>query len=1742
MDKNYKRLKNRWEILLVLIGLLLSGPLVWAQSGPVGNEWIVPGQQYYKVKVVKDGLYKLDYQYLTQAGISGVAPSRLQIWRRGQELTRYVGGNTTVLDPTTFIEFYAVHNDGKLDGELYKLPQDQPHQLFNFYTDTAAYFITWSTAANRLGRDMPQPAAAGGTVHQNRIMSPLYLHSRDVKDRNYGPQNTLFLPWVEPGEGYFWIITSNYTTDSPTNGIPQPLFDAADSTMRSVSPQGANPTVEVGVFGVTDVAHRTEVLVVPPTGPERILGVIRYQGFARGQSTFPILRSDIHTTGSRAGRVVVRVRTLAPAIPGDFFALTFVRVKAPQASRWFANRNSIAFLNDSTLSGPATYELDSIPATVAGFDVQDFNNVQRIVGTTVSGTRRRFVFPGATANSTHQLLLADENYLRVPPLRAQRVYFRQINPVTPNFIIITHPQLMRPAAGTTNAAKSYASYRANPGPGGTRYDTLMLTTFQVYDQFSYGDRSWLAMRHFGRWLAAATTPANANRYLLLLGKGVVMSEVYNGGYFRFNGEQGLDLVPTSPRSVSDNMLTADFANNNYVAKLHTGRLTATTPQQVMNYLNKLRTHESLAPAPWRKNILHLVGGYTPSEITSFLDYMNTAKVRAERPYLGGRVSTEYRVTPNSLPVSIDISAQLNAGLSLISYLGHGTSTALGLNFGQPSTALNYTNTGKYPALFVNGCAINSTFTTAPTIVEDWLFADQKGALGSLGETGFSYPDPLGIAQDTLYKILFNEPAWFGKPITVANDEAVRRLQGTPYFSDDAGIEQLLTKNWQGDPAFALFAPAQPDFVASNSALSITPANGQPSVRADSPNFTLNVGVSNPGRITYDPVVIQVTRVFPAASGRANQVYPLFTFRQSWRTDTTYALTLPNIVGASGTSTFRVVIDPNNQVAELNETNNSAQIDFTFLQGGVTILRPTEFAIVTGTTPQLVVQSNDPLGASRVYEFELDTVATFNSGQIRRQAVTSGVVAQWAPTLPAVLGRRDSIVWYWRARFQTPTADEDGTWVTSSFRVIPSSPGGWSQSHYAQFKRDTRTGVEVSAPAGHWDFVNTRVPLVLRTRGGGVPRSQPNFSTLIGAGIYIQSAAGLPSVSGCGVQSPNLLIAVYNGASLRPITMPTTYQRCGQSPDFFYYFSTTDPANPANRDTLDNLNYSVTRQQQLDAFLSAIPNGAYVAVVSANRLRYSLLPAALKNRLQTLLGSQLVNTLADGEPLALVGQKLTATTGRLVHERGPDRTVTVPGYNQGVELRDTLQRPSAAGRIVSTRIGPSQQWLNLYRTIQMPTVAGRHTLSVVAIDTLGQETVILPNVTTAVQPLTAQISAQRYPYIRLELAVSDTVTRIPPQLRQWLVTSRGLPEGIVRRDSVPAAVYAPAALAQKVIDTGYLDFPVKFQNVSDEAFIGPLQTRINVRDVSRTGSPIIATQLISSPALAPGRTLTVQAHVDLRLKYGTFATEVVVNPRLQPEQNYSNNELKLTAFTIVNNNMPPTLDVAFDGRHILNGELVSPRPVINIQLSDEDKVNHITDVSAFTVTLSKHGQSGIATPVVLTGPGVSFSVDATNGSVAKLLYEPGKTAPLADGMYELRVQGRDPSNATAGAQEFQVKFEVVNASQISNVYPYPNPVVSKARFVFTLTGQELPRNMKIQIMSLTGRVVREIFMSELGPLHIGNNITDFAWDGTDSYGDRLANGTYLYRVAMDDPNSAFGHRDTAGDRAFKNDWGKLVLMR
>ena len=80
------------------------------------------------------------------------------------------------------------------------------------------------------------------------------------------------------------------------------------------------------------------------------------------------------------------------------------------------------------------------------------------------------------------------------------------------------------------------------------------------------------------------------------------------------------------------------------------------------------------------------------------------------------------------------------------------------------------------------------------------------------------------------------------------------------------------------------------------------------------------------------------------------------------------------------------------------------------------------------------------------------------------------------------------------------------------------------------------------------------------------------------------------------------------------------------------------------------------------------------------------------------------------------------------------------------------------------------------------------------------------------------------------------------------------------------------------------------------------------------------------------------------------------------------------------------------------------------------------------------------------------------------------------------------------------------------------------------------------MTISGRVVREITENELGELRIGRNITEYAWDGKDEFGDPLANGVYLYRVKARIDGEDIKHLESGADAYFKKDFGKMYILR
>lgn len=159
--------------------------------------------------------------------------------------------------------------------------------------------------------------------------------------------------------------------------------------------------------------------------------------------------------------------------------------------------------------------------------------------------------------------------------------------------------------------------------------------------------------------------------------------------------------------------------------------------------------------------------------------------------------------------------------------------------------------------------------------------------------------------------------------------------------------------------------------------------------------------------------------------------------------------------------------------------------------------------------------------------------------------------------------------------------------------------------------------------------------------------------------------------------------------------------------------------------------------------------------------------------------------------------------------------------------------------------------------------------------------------------------------------------------------------------------------------------------------------------------------------------------------------------------------------------------------------------------------------------------------------------------AKIFYRPDLDQ---NGEYKLLVQASDKSGNSSGNTDFEIEFEVVKESSITEVLNYPNPFTTSTQFIFTLTGEQVPEEFKIQIMTISGRIVREIMQDEFGPIRIGRNRSVYRWDGRDEFGDRLANGTYLYRVIAKIDGEDIMLKDGGASEYFNRGFGKMVLFR
>ena len=111
-----------------------------------GNEWINYDQNYYRILIAKDGVYRITYETLVDQGIpaSTIEGHQFQLFHNGEEVPLY-RSEQSLQSAGDYLEFCGKQNRSEMDQFLFKNPDDLLNPFYSMYTDSSAYFLTWST-------------------------------------------------------------------------------------------------------------------------------------------------------------------------------------------------------------------------------------------------------------------------------------------------------------------------------------------------------------------------------------------------------------------------------------------------------------------------------------------------------------------------------------------------------------------------------------------------------------------------------------------------------------------------------------------------------------------------------------------------------------------------------------------------------------------------------------------------------------------------------------------------------------------------------------------------------------------------------------------------------------------------------------------------------------------------------------------------------------------------------------------------------------------------------------------------------------------------------------------------------------------------------------------------------------------------------------------------------------------------------------------------------------------------------------------------------------------------------------------------------------------------------------------------------------------------------------------------------------------------------------------------------------
>ena len=1260
------------------------------------------------------------------------------------------------------------------------------------------------------------------------------------------------------------------------------------------------------------------------------------------------------------------------------------------------------------------------------------------------------------------------------------VQFPSINPSSNyEYIIVSHPVL-------EPAANNYKDYRSQ------KYTTLKVYSEQLYDYYFFGNQHPLAIRRLMKHLVNEQNVAP--NYLLMAGRGYQNDKAR---FYSISSQNPVtyynkNLVPAIGVPGADALYSFKIKGDGFYAEVPTGRVPASNNLELQNYLNKVIAYENNPDSiqPWRKNVLHVSGGSKESEQSYFRAILNYNEGVIKGENIGAKVSVYGKSTntPTQDDLKERIVAEQNAGVNFISFLGHASLTILDVDMGNVD---DLKTTDKYPFYYFSGCNVgNATEVDAQTgggiNAKNYICSANKGAIGWLAHSNFTFDGFLPPLINNFYAqyCQVNYGASVGKIMY----EVTKMLSNNNVTTKSHNLQWVL----QGDPAVVIYSPSAPDYTIGNSDVFVK--NSSLSIQDEF--IDLGFMVNNYAKTSLDSFSVSVSRRLPN-----NQLitYPSIRCGRVFNKDTFYLRveTLGEL--ALGNNIFEIKVDANNEVQELFENNNTSSVTIFIPGNGCSILYPQVDGVVGSDTVWLTVQNNNVVNTQNEFIIEVDLEPDFTSPQkINSGVVRAGSFLQW----PFKHGANDTTTYYWRVRLNL-NEQQGGRWVNGVFTFIPGHEDAWMQRTFARVIDLTKSNLlQIDSLNKRIDFSDNSA--VIDVRANRIAHGA--------RGLFYEGENQNPGSLSC-VSNGFFAIAI-DKRTLRMFINPRFPMNC------------TNVINNNNNPNLRKLFYygfpnSAQGQIDFQRFVDSLDAGTYVAIWSVYDNGNATWSPQMRNAFNKLGSLKVANANNPNAAFSMVGI-VGAPIGTIAED-----TLSLLTNDTNAVANTVLYGKWFTGNGTSRIIGPATSWKNIGFKFSGTENNGNdyNKVSVIGVNINGVDTLIVDEAVTE-QDLSF-IDASIYPYLKLKFNLFDTAYRTPDQVYYWTVRYTPAPEGTI-------SVADGYNFYASNLDQGdSLKLTLAFKNVSKIAF-DSIPVFMRILDQNRVLKYAIHKNL---GQLLPDGVVKFSDAVSTYNLSGQHALEVYFNDGPQSELTKVNNYL-FKSFNVKGDNINPQMDVTFDGYRIINGDFVSPSPTIRITSKDDSKFKLQTDTSSFVIYLRKPSDLDFER-LNISSPEFRFLAASNQNNKATLEYKPSL---IEEGIYTLKVLSKDASGNIAGSDFYEVDFNMQRKSSITNFFPYPNPASTNVKFVFTLTGASVPDQLLIRIMTISGKIVKEITKDEFGPIKIGQNISDYSWDGTDNFGDRLANGVYLYQVITRINGSSIEQRQTLADNFFVESVGKIYLMK